>query len=63
MKAAELREKSVEELDKSLLELLQSQFKLRLKKASGELSQTHLFKQTKRAIARIITIKKEKEGK
>lgn len=63
MKVAELRQKSVEELDKSLLELLQSQFKLRLKKASGELSQTHLLKQTKRAIARLMTIKKEKEGK
>ena len=42
MKAAELREKTTEDLNKDLLELLKEQFNLRMQKASGQLGQTHL---------------------
>ncbi|MDN8693900.1 50S ribosomal protein L29, partial [Staphylococcus aureus] len=40
MKAQELREKSVEELNTELLNLLREQFNLRMQAASGQLQQT-----------------------
>ena len=62
MKAAELKEKSVEELNKQLLSLLEEQFKLNMKKSTGQLGQTHLLKQTRRDIARVKTVLSEKAG-
>ena len=62
MKASELREKSVEELEKQLLELREEQFKTRMRKATGQLGQTHLLKQTQRDIARVKTVLTEKAG-
>jgi len=62
MKASELREKSVEELNQELLGLLKEQFNLRLKKASGQLNQTHLAKQVRKDIARIKTVLTQKAG-
>ena len=53
MKASELRDKSVDDLSKQLLSLREEQFKLRMAKATGQLSQSHLLKQTKRDIARV----------
>jgi len=55
MKAAELREKSVEELNQELISQLEAQFKLRMQASTGQLNQTHLLKQTRRTIARIKT--------
>lgn len=55
MKASELNGKSVEELNTELLAKLESQFKLRMQKSTGQLNQTHLLKQTRRDIARIKT--------
>ena len=62
MKATELREKSAEDLNAELLKLLESQFKLRMQKATGQLGQTHLLKQTRRDIARVKTVLEEKAG-
>lgn len=62
MKAAELRGKSAEELNAELLTLLRDQFNYRMQKATGQLKQTHLLKQTKRDIARIKTVLNEKAG-
>ncbi len=62
MNTAELRNKSVEELNKELIEQLSSQFKLRMQKNTGQLGQTHLLKETRRTIARIRTLLKEKAG-
>ena len=62
MNAAELREKSVEELNEQLLTLLRDQFNFRMQKATGQLSQTHVLKQTKRDIARVKTVLSEKAG-
>lgn len=62
MKAAELREKSVEELNTELLSLLRDQFKYRMQKTTGQLGQSHLLKQVKRDIARVKTILNEKAG-
>lgn len=62
MKAQELREKSVEELNTELLNLLREQFNLRMQAASGQLQQTHLSKQVRRNIARVKTLLTEKAG-
>ena len=62
MKAIELREKSVDELNAQLLQLLEEQFKLRMQESTGQLTQTHLLKQTRREIARIKTVLQEKAG-
>jgi len=62
MKATELREKTVEELDAELLVQLEAQFKLRLQSNTGQLNQPHLVKQARRDIARIKTVLREKAG-
>ncbi|GEK48393.1 50S ribosomal protein L29 [Halomonas pacifica] len=62
MNAQEIREKSVEELNAQLLDLLREQFNLRMQKATGQLSQTHLLKQVRRDIARVKTVLNEKAG-
>ncbi|AFR05205.1 50S ribosomal protein L29 [Pectobacterium brasiliense] len=62
MKANELREKSVEELNTELLGLLREQFNLRMQAASGQLQQTHLVKQVRQNIARVKTLLTEKAG-
>ena len=63
MKAQELREKSVEELNAELLVQLKEQFNLRMQASTGQLSQTHLVKQVRRDIARIKTVLADKAGK
>ena len=60
MKASDLREKSVEDLNKQLLSLRAEQFRLRMAKASGQLGQSHLLKQAKRDIARVKTVLEQK---
>ncbi|BDM66152.1 50S ribosomal protein L29 [Shewanella sp. NFH-SH190041] len=62
MKASELREKSVEELNAELLGLLREQFNLRMQNATGQLSQTHQLKTVRRNIARVKTIITSKAG-
>jgi large subunit ribosomal protein L29 len=61
-KTSELRKLSLDELNNELLELRKTQFKHRLKKASGTLDKKHLVMRTRRAIARIKTIMTEKVG-
>lgn len=60
MKAAELREKGVEELQQELLSLLREQFNLRMQGATDQLSRPHLFKRVRRDIARVKTVIGEK---
>ena len=60
MKASELREKSVEQLEESLHELLEEQFRLRTRKVTGQLGQPHLLRANQRDIARIKTVLNEK---
>lgn len=59
MNGSELREKSPEELTEELLRLRKEQFGLRMQRASGQLGQNHLMKQTRRDIARVKTIMQE----
>jgi large subunit ribosomal protein L29 len=60
MKATELRDKSESELRDELMKLLKEQFNLRMQKGTGQLGQTHLLRQTRRDIARVRTVLREK---
>lgn len=62
MKASELKQKSVDELNTELLALLKQQFNLRLRKTTGQLNQSHLLRQVRRDIARIKTVMTQKAG-
>jgi len=62
MKASELREKSVAELQSALGDELKQRFKLRMQSATGQLSESHLVKVTRRNIAKIKTIMAQKAG-
>lgn len=61
MKASELRQKSVDELNKLILDLLREQFEYRMKLATGQLGQTHVIKKTRRSIARVKSVIAEKK--
>ena len=63
MDTNELRGKSVDDLGRELVRLMEARFKLRMQKASGQLGQTHLLKVQQRDIARVKTILREKAGK
>ncbi len=63
MKAAELREKKGEELQKELEGLLRAQFGLRMQLATQQLSNISQLKKVKRDIARVRTVMREKAGK
>nr|WP_136251376.1 50S ribosomal protein L29 [Ningiella ruwaisensis] len=60
MKATELREKSVEELNEELLNLLKEQFNLRMQHSTGQLEKTDQLKTVRRNIARVKTLLTEK---
>lgn len=62
MDAKELREKSVEDLNKELGNQRQQQFKLRMAQATGQLTQNSKIGVVRKNIARIKTILTEKEG-
>jgi large subunit ribosomal protein L29 len=60
MKASELRGKTVEELNKELLELRKAQFGLRLQHATQSLTKNSEIQRVKREIARVHTVLTEK---
>lgn len=60
MKSAELRKLSTEELKTKLEENRKELFDLRFKHATAQLQKTASLPETKRNIARILTILKEK---
>ena len=63
MKASELRDKSVEDLNNELLALMREQFNLRMQNGSGQLTRPHQMKEVRRNIARVKTVLNEKAGK
>lgn len=63
MKIQDLRDKSVEELNEELQKACVAQFKLRVQKATGQLTQTHLLKQARRDVARVKMLLTQKAGK
>ena len=60
MKAIELRSKSVEDLQKELLELRRAQFGLRMQLATQSLTKNSEIQRVKREIARVHTVLTEK---
>lgn len=59
MKASELRNTSIPDLQKQLEELLREQFNLRMQKGSGQLPRPSQFRVVRRDIARVKTIMNE----
>ena len=62
MKAADLRAKTVDQLQDQLVQLKKEQFNLRFQKATGQLESTARVRQVRRDIARIETIARQKRG-
>jgi len=63
MTAKELNEKTVDELKTELQDLLKEQFNLRMQHSTGQLSNTTQLKATRRSIARVKTIIRQKVSK
>jgi len=59
MNAADLRSKSVDELNEELVALRREQFNLRMQQATGELAQVHQHGRVRKDIARVKTILNE----
>jgi large subunit ribosomal protein L29 len=62
VKASQLRAMTDEELDQRMAETRQELFQLRFQTATGALENSARLRLTKREIARILTIKNEREG-
>ncbi len=62
MKAEELRELSIRELEEREGELARELFNLRFQMATGQLSNHTSIRKTKKDIARVKTVFKEKEA-
>ncbi|AEP28531.1 50S ribosomal protein L29 [Brumicola nitratireducens] len=60
MKATELNQKSVEELNAELVNLLREQFNLRMQHSTGQLEKTDQIRTVRRNIARVKTILTQK---
>jgi large subunit ribosomal protein L29 len=60
MKASELRGKSPDDLNKELNSLLNAQFKLRMQKATQQLTNTSQIRKVRRDIARVRTLLNDK---
>jgi len=60
MKASELRDKSGEELQETLVDLTRDMFTSRIQQSTGQVGQTHLLKTARRDIARVKTVITEK---
>lgn len=61
MKASELRELSADELKEREVSLSQELFNLRFQRAANQLEDKMKIRKTKREIARVLTIIREKE--
>lgn len=61
MKASELRKLTTEELKEKVIELKKKLFNLRFQNKIGSLSKNSEIKETKKDIARILTILRERE--
>ena len=59
-KLTEFKKMDIVELEKTLLELLKEHFNLRMAHKSGQLSDTSKLGKTKKSIAKVKTIIKEK---
>ncbi len=62
MKAQEMREQSVEELEKSLADFEEQLFKLRFQKSTGQVDDTTKIRQVRKNIARALTVLNERRA-
>jgi large subunit ribosomal protein L29 len=62
MKASQIRDLSVEELQDRERELSEQLFALRLQKVTGQLEKPHRVQEVRRDLARLLTILREKRG-
>ncbi len=62
MAAADLKTKSVEELNTELTALCREQFNLRMQQGSGQEIKPHNFKRVRRQIARVKTVINQKQA-
>lgn len=60
MKAAEVRELDVEELERRLVETRRELFNLRFQHATGQLENTGQLKEVRKNIARLLTVLTQK---
>lgn len=63
MKAAELRESMIEELERKEQDLRRELFNLRFQQATGEIENPMRIRAIRKDIARILTVAREKKGK
>ncbi len=61
MRPSEIREMTEQELEEKVGELKEKLFNLRFQKSTGELDNTAELKKTKRDVARVKTIQRERE--
>jgi large subunit ribosomal protein L29 len=61
MKAAQIRQMSVDELQGKLEEAREAYFKARFQMATGQLKNTAALRQARREIARLATVLQERE--
>lgn len=62
MKSADLRTKTLDELEDDLLALKKEQFNLRFQRASGQMENTARVREVRRTIAKVMTIAAEKRA-
>jgi len=62
MKASELREQTVEELQDREKELAEKLFALRLQRVTGQLESPAKMREAKRDLARVLTVIREKRS-
>ncbi len=63
MKLEDFKNKSIDQLQSSLMELKKEAFNLRFQKANGQLDNTSRVRIVRRGVARIMTLMKQKAQK
>ena len=63
MKASEIRDMTVDQLDDQVAKLKKEQFNLRFQQATGQLEKSSRIREVRRAIARTKTVLREKSPK
>jgi len=62
MKAEQVRDRTLDQLEDELIKLKKEQFNLRFQAATGQLENTARMREVRRGIARIKTIEREKRA-
>ncbi len=62
MKASEVKDMTVDQLNDELVKLKKEQFNLRFQKASGQLENTARIQKVRRDVARILTVLEQKSA-